>query len=148
MSEHKDYREWMLVKAGINNESDRPVGFKEREIWLCNIGENVGYENDGKGGRFTRPVLIVKAFNRQTCFVVPLSTTPKRTVYHFVFDGNTGKESVALLSQPRTVDASRLNRKIGMVSEQDFKVIKRCLGEALGLIQFTPAQGGGDIPKD
>jgi mRNA interferase MazF len=147
MSE-KDYRQWMPVKAELHNEASRPIGYKEREIWLCNIGENIGYENDGKGRRFVRPVLIVTAFNRQTCFVVPLSTTPKRTRFHFAFDGNTGKESVALLSQPRAIDASRLHRKIGIVSERDFNVLRGLLAESLGLIQFTPAQGGGDIPKD
>jgi mRNA interferase MazF len=144
----KDYREWMPVKAGINNDADRPIGFKEREIWLCSVGENVGYENDDKGRRYMRPVLIVRAFNKQTCFVVPLSTTPRRTPFHYPFDGGTGKTSVALLSQPRTIDTSRLHRKIGVVDERDFDGIKGQLAVALGLKQFTPAQGGGDIPKD
>ena len=32
--------------------------FKEREVWWCKIGLNVGVEQDGKGNNYTRPILI------------------------------------------------------------------------------------------
>jgi len=34
------------------------MGYKKRETWICNIGENIGFEEDGKGNEFTRPVII------------------------------------------------------------------------------------------
>jgi mRNA interferase MazF len=68
----KDYKNWMPIKSEINNGERFPKGIKEREIWICNLGDNVGFEEDGKGNDFTRPVLILKVFNRRFCYVVPL----------------------------------------------------------------------------
>lgn len=122
---NKDYIAWTPVKSKINNNQFCPMGFKEREIWICNVGDNVGFEEDGKGVDFTRPVLILKAFNRRFCYVVPLSTTSKRGKFYYAFDGNTGKASVALLSQLRAVDSVRLRDKIGFVRKEDFNEIKK-----------------------
>jgi mRNA interferase MazF len=127
----KDYSDWMPVKSEINNKERFPRGIKEREIWICNLGDNVGFEEDGKGNDFTRPVLILKVFNRRFCYVVPLSRTEKRDKYHYAFDGKTGKESVALLSQLRAIDSVRLRDKIGFVSKEDFKIIKNQMVELI-----------------
>lgn len=121
----KDYCDWMSVKSEINNEELFPLGIKAREIWICNLGDNVGFEQDGKGCDFTRPVLILKAFNRRFCYVLPLSTTTKRGRFYFSFDGGTGRISVALLSQLRAVDSCRLRNKIGVCKKNDFVEIKK-----------------------
>ena len=120
----KDYSNWMPVKAEINNNEFFPPGYKERDIWICNIGDNIGFEEDGKGRDFTRPVLVLKVFNRRFCYVVPLSTTDKRGKFYYPFDGCTGKISVALLSQLRAIDSSRLRDKIGFAKMEDFLEIK------------------------
>jgi len=120
----KDYKRWVGVKKKINNNERYPLGFRERDIWVCNVGENVGFEEDGKGEDFVRPVLILKVFNRKFCHIVPLSTTEKRGRYCYAFDGKTGKTSVAILSQTKSVDAVRLHAKIGKVSKGDFERIK------------------------
>jgi len=121
----KDYKIWMPVKSEINNKELCPKGIKEREIWICNVGDNVGFEEDGKGNDFTRPVLILKVFSKRFCYIVPLSKTEKRGKYYYAFDGNTGKTSVALLSQLRAVDSSRLRDKIGFAKKEDFDKIKK-----------------------
>ena len=121
----KDYKKWMPIKSEINNKELCPKGIKEREIWICNVGDNVGFEEDGKGSDFTRPVLILKVFSRRFCYVVPLSKTDKRGKHYYAFDGNTGKISVALLSQIRAVDSFRLRDKIGMANKKDFDEIKK-----------------------
>lgn len=128
----KDYKVWMAVKADIHNKQLRPAGFKPREIWIANIGENIGHEEDGKGTLFTRPVLIIAAYGRM-CFVLPLSTTDKRGRYYHAFDGQTGQTSVALLSQAHAIDGARLRRKVGCASEKDFADIKKQLRELLAL---------------
>jgi mRNA interferase MazF len=120
----KDYAAWMAVKASLHNNLARPIGFKQRDIWICSIGENIGFEEDGKGSLFIRPVLILKAFSNVMCHIVPLSTTEKRGIFYYEFDGQTGKVSVALLTQSRIVDSARLRRKIGVVSKKDFAAIK------------------------
>ena len=129
----KDYQIWMPIKTRINNNESYPIGFKERDVWICNIGENIGFEEDGKGNDFTRPVLILKVFNRRFCYVVPLSKTEKRGKYYYAFDGNTGKTSVALLSQTRSIDATRLSRKVGFINKEDFTKIKSKIKEILFL---------------
>lgn len=121
----KNYKQWMKVKSTINNGDFRPIGYKERDVRLCNLGENIGFEEDGKGDKYLRPVLVLKAYSRLTCYIVPLSTTSKEDKYHYKFDAGTGKVSNALLSQTRTIDSSRLTRKIGVASEVDFNEIKR-----------------------
>ena len=95
---NKSYSIWTPLKQEINNSNLRPLGCKEREIWFANLGENIGFEEDGKGNDFTRPVLVLRVFNKNFCYVVPLSTTNKRGKYYYPFDSKTGKISVALLS--------------------------------------------------
>ncbi len=121
----KDYQTWTPVKIKVNNKELSPRGFKEREIWICNVGDNIGFEEDGKGEDYTRPVLILKVFNRRFCYIVPLSTTNKRGKFYYPFEGNTGKVSVALLSQLRAIDSVRLRDKIGFATKEGFNAIKK-----------------------
>ena len=129
----KDYRTWTPIKTNINNKKSYPLGFKERDIWICNIGENIGFEEDGKGKNFIRPVLILKVFNRQFCHIIPLSSSNKTGKFYHSFDGNTGIISMALLSQSKAIDSSRLLRKIGTATKNDFIEIKRKTRKILSL---------------
>lgn len=126
---HKDYIQWMPVKAKLHNARDRPL-YKEREVFWISIGENVGFEEDGKNARFNRPVLVIKKFSAGMCWGIPLSTTEKRGKYYLPIRLNTGT-SVALLSQLRTFDTSRFNNKIGMVSETEFAQVRLKIAELL-----------------
>jgi mRNA interferase MazF len=123
----------MLVKARIHRQPSTITGLREREVWICNIGENVGFEEDGKGSTYSRPVLVLKVFHRRFCCVLPLSTTPKRGRYYFPFESGTGKMSVALLSQIRSIDTARLRRKIGVIDEAQFRILKSQLVKILSL---------------
>jgi len=127
----KDYQVWTPIKVHINNTDLRPMGCKKREVWICNMGENVGFEEDGKGSEFTRPVLILKVFNREFCHIVPLSTTSKRGRFYYPFEGNTGKISVAILSQSKPIDTARLSRKVGYINKEDFAEIQKQIKEVL-----------------
>ena len=121
---NKNYKIWTPLKSEINNKNLRPQGCKKREIWICNLGENIGFEEDGKGNQFTRPVLILKVFNKNFCHIVPLSTTNKRSRFYYPFNGQTGKISVALLSQSRPIDIARLSRKVGYINKEKFEEIQ------------------------
>ena len=121
----KDYSIWTPIKKEINNGIGMMNSkyFKERDIWWANFGENVGFEEDGKGSRFLRPILVLRKFNQKLLLVVPLSTTNKEGKYYFQFKFNS-KFSNALLSHLRSIDSSRLAKKIGMVSSNEFSLIK------------------------
>ena len=119
----KDFKKWHSKKTVIDKIEARPF-FHERQIWYCYLGLNIGFEQDGSGPDFLRPILIIRKFNNEIFWGVPLTMTPKKTKYYFpfIFDKNTN--SVAILSQIRLIDARRLGYKIGEISEEDFQRLK------------------------
>lgn len=57
----KDFDGWNTKKKLAHAINKRPF-FHEREIWYCALGVNVGFEQDGKGKDFLRPVIGIKKF--------------------------------------------------------------------------------------
>ncbi|MDP2741230.1 MAG: type II toxin-antitoxin system PemK/MazF family toxin [bacterium] len=115
----KDFQKWHYKKAQVDDIEKRPF-FHEREIWFCHLGANVGFEQDGTGDDFQRPIVIIRKFNNEVCWIVPLSKTEKRSKYYFAFKFNDTITSVAILSQIRLLDARRLSRKIGEINKNEF----------------------------
>ena len=126
----KKYNEWNEVKKIVDNRSNI-INFKEREIYWARIGENVGFEQNGKGDEFSRPVLIVKKLNKHLFFGVPLSTSIKAGNYFHQFQFLEDKESTALLVQAKVFDIKRVDKKIGMINKDDFIELKNNLKELL-----------------
>ena len=119
----KRFDEWSEVK--IRTESKKEIiFFKEREIYWANIGENIGFEQDGKGKDFMRPILIFRKYNNRLFLGIPLSTQLKEGSFFFNFQFISVKESCALLVQARTYDVKRLDRKIGMINKNDFTLLE------------------------
>lgn len=126
----KDYRVWMLRKARLHNRPEYSVFFAERDIWNCYVGENIGYEQDGRGEDFLRPVVIIRKFNSQMFWGIPLTGTIKNMPMYYVFtpvrkDGFPGRTSSAVLSQMRPMDVRRLRYKSGHISKADFDRLKQ-----------------------
>ena len=119
----KKFDEWNEVKKSISQEKN-VVYFKERDIFWASIGVNVGFEQDGKGDIFSRPVLILKKYSKNIFLGIPLSTKIKEGSFFFNFKLN-GKNSNALLVQSRIYDSKRLENKTGMISKDDFELLKR-----------------------
>src|SRR3989338_4044361 len=107
----KDFNKWNEKKKKIHHRAISPF-FHEREIWWCSLGANIGFEQDGAGEEYNRPVLILKGISRQTCFVIPLTASEKRHPLRPSIGAIEGKEARALLSQIRLIDAKRLVRKM------------------------------------
>jgi mRNA-degrading endonuclease toxin of MazEF toxin-antitoxin module len=121
----KDYKNWHNKKKEVNNDRPR-VFFKEREIWFCYLGENVGFEQDGRGKEFLRPVIILKKFNNEILWAIPLTKIrKKKSPYYFSFSFRRDEISSAIISQIRLVDAKRLKYKIGDIGEKDFEFVKK-----------------------
>lgn len=121
----KDFDNWKRLKARLN-ERDRFPTFRQREIWWFSVGVNVGHEEDGKGSFASRPVLIVRKFNRRLFWGVPLTTQIKEKLhYHRVHF--KGKEQCVMLSQMRLWDAKRLRNKMGQLPEDQFEEIRSAL---------------------
>ncbi len=126
---NKDYEIWTKTKAKTNEKEIR-AKYKEREIWFANLGENIGFEEDGKGNEFIRPVLIIQGFSKELCLVVPLSTAKKTGKFYYpLTSGN--KKAVAILSQLRSLDTLRLSRKMSYLNKESFIEIKEKLKELI-----------------
>jgi mRNA-degrading endonuclease toxin of MazEF toxin-antitoxin module len=63
--------------------------------------------------------------------VVPLTTKSKKGKYYFTFKIDESRESTAILSQLRLLDAKRLQYKIGNISVSDFKNLKEKIRQLL-----------------
>ena len=125
----KDYKKWHKVKSDIENKNQR-INFQIRDVLFCSIGENVGFEQDGRGEEFLRPVVVLKKFNKQVFLGVPLTHTDKKGKYYFNFELG-GETSVAILSQVRLFDAKRIKYKLGMIAENYFSVLKEKIRQLL-----------------
>ncbi len=126
----KDYTHWHTIKTNVHNEKQRPF-FHEREIWFCLLGANIGFEQDGRGQEYLRPVVVVRKFNNEVCRIIPLTKNQKKGMYYFSFSYTTNIVSTAILSQIKLVDSKRLEYKSGDMNEKDFTILKQKLTRLL-----------------
>lgn len=120
----KDFENWNKKKQAIHSEERTYIHFSEREIWFCALGINIGFEQDGNGERFLRPVLIVKKINQYQCIGIPLTRTIRMGDEFLSLSDNDGP-STALLAQIRFFDAKRLvyfSKKIELESFEKVKI--------------------------
>lgn len=106
--------------------------FKERDIYYARVGHNVGFEQNGRGVSFLRPVVILRKFNDRLFWGIPLTRTKKKGDYYYSFSFTHNKMSTAILSQLRLFDSHRLMHKIGMISPIDFENLKKKTSNLLG----------------
>ena len=128
----KDFKIWTPVKSNLHNSNDERLFFHEREVWYSHLGGNIGFEQDGRGDQFLRPVVIIRKFNNEIFWGVPLTRTRKRLPFYFAFNiqtetGADDEKSVAVLSQIRLIDAKRLRRMTRYISEEDIILLKKKL---------------------
>ncbi|MHB8860634.1 MAG: type II toxin-antitoxin system PemK/MazF family toxin [Minisyncoccota bacterium] len=119
----KDFDAWNEKKKAADG-SDLNLYFYEREVWWCAIGANVGFEQDGKGEKFARPVLVLKKYSKNVFIGVPFTTAKREGKYHHSFPFLDGT-STALLSQVRLFDSKRLLVKMGRVAQVDYEEVRR-----------------------
>lgn len=130
--ENHIYDNWNGTKKNLANQSDRKMHFKEGEIWWCYIGQNLGSESSGKLPNFTRPVLVIKKLNSDTCICLPLTTKQKEGNWYFsILFQNVNQ--IVVLSQIKMIHSKRLQRRMGSLSFSIFKLIKEKLRELLEL---------------
>ncbi len=129
MNYKKNFDKWNIRKKEIDSERSLK-SFHEREIWFVNIGENVGFEQNGKGDEFLRPVIVYKKFSKNIFLGIPLTTTEKKSKFYVNFKFKD-KNSTAILSQIKLFDVKRLKYKTGRMSQGDFKKVKIKLIELL-----------------
>src|SRR3989344_9412154 len=119
----KDFQSWHREKSGIHEDKIRPF-FHEREIWFASLGANIGFEEDGKGREFLRTILVLRKFNNESLWGIPITKKIKTGKYYFVFNLEDRGQNNLILSQLRIMDAKRLKYKIGILDLKDFNKAK------------------------
>ncbi len=120
----KDFSEWHKEKSDIHEDRQRPF-FHEREIWFASLGANIGFEEDGRGKEFRRPVLVLRKFNNESFWAIPLTKKTKKGEYYFTFSLENRGSNTVILSQLRMIDSKRLQYKIGVLDIKDYVEIKQ-----------------------
>jgi mRNA interferase MazF len=127
---HKDFDRWNEQQKKIDASATPRVFFHEREIWSTRLGHNIGFEQDGKGRCFLRPVLVLRKFNNEVLWALPLTRRDKpgnpyyaRFLYYPHPEvAGPPLHAIAILSQLRLIDGKRLRYKIGTVPADEFVV--------------------------
>lgn len=125
----KNFDGWNIQKKMIHDMENKK-SFHEREVWFIKIGENVGFEQNGKGEEFLRPVIVYRKFSKNVFLGIPLTKVFKEGKFYsnFIFQG---RKSNAILSQIRLFDSKRLSYSIGRMSKGDYNRVKEKLIELI-----------------
>ena len=92
----------------------------------------MGFEQDGRGDEFLRPLIVLKKFNNEVLWGIPLTKVRKKDKpFYFIFSFHSHRETTAILSQIRLIDAKRLKYKTGDISEEDFQSLKAKIKQLL-----------------
>jgi mRNA interferase MazF len=118
------FDKWNIIKKQTSQETIL-VGFKTRDIFNIKIGQNIGYEQNGKGKDFVRPVIIYKKLTKDMFIGIPLTTTQRDGSFFFSFKFIPDKTSIAILPQAKLFSSKRLLNKIGVINKDDYKKLKR-----------------------
>lgn len=119
----KDFDRWNEVKKRIDIEDNPNLFPKEGWVWMCMVGINIGFEQNGTGIIFERPVLVIKKFNNKMYWVAPLSTKQKTYDFYYNFVDPNGNKSSVILAQMRLVSVKRFIRDMYKMNEVDFDAI-------------------------
>ena len=114
---------WAKVANYINSRPYKRIYYHEGDIVWAALGKNIGQEQDGKGMRFTRPVLILHGYSEHLFFALPLTSSHKSSPYYFKLSSQTNADTV-LLSQGKTLDTRRIEgRPIGKLPPEELEKV-------------------------
>lgn len=121
----KNFKDWLVLKENID-KSERGPNVKERDIWWCSLGQNIGNEMDGKNELFHRPVIIVKKLSGDTVLVAPITSKEKDGSWYFRITLK-GENRTVCLHQIRIINTKRLGKSVARLSESQFIDLKDSL---------------------
>jgi len=136
---HRDrFDEWNSLKKRLN--STESIQFNERDILFLSMGQNIGYEQYGKGEEFLRPVVVMRKFNQHLFLGIPLSSQIKEGYYFHTIHFKDRTNS-ALLLQTKTFDSKRIKYKLARLGVKEFEKLKERFCE---VVTPLPERRGSD----
>ena len=128
----KDFDKWNILKQNIElTNKPLKVFLQPRDVWMISLGRNIGFEQNGTGDNFSRPVLIVKKFNNQMFWVVPLTTRQKNLDFYYNFIDPSKRPVSAIMAQMRLISIKRCKRMLYRLNQNDFDSILKKLADFL-----------------
>lgn len=122
-------KKWCNLKEKISKET-WDIFFYEREIWFIKMWENIWFEQSWKWEEYRRPVLILRKFDSNIFWWIPLTSRDKKWNYYeeITFTKKwEGYKSTCILFQARAFDRRRLSQRIWILDKNQFKKIKNKL---------------------
>ncbi len=119
-----EFDTWNEIKKNI--DTDIPIDRfpKEGEVWMSKLGKNIGYEQNGSGDNFSRPIVVIKKFNNHMFWVIPLSTKQKGFDFYFNYTDPNGLHVSAIVAQMKLLSIKRLQRKLYEMPHELFNQLK------------------------
>lgn len=106
---------------------------KKGDICIVDLSSSFGYEQRG-----SRPAILMSPIIAGLVVVIPLTTNLEALRFPFTLPiiesslNNLEQNSVALIFHIKSIDKSRLRRKVGFVSLSDLKRIDSQIKKMLG----------------
>ena len=122
----KDVDSWNIRKKDIHDIGESKL-YHARETWWCNLGINIGSEQDGDKVNYDRPVLILRGLSRQTCIILPLTTSKERHKMRMPIGKIQDQDASVIISQIRVIDTKRLVKKIEFLDKKIFKMVTKAV---------------------
>ena len=120
----KRFLEWIGLKERLHASVISIPYVREGEMWWASIGENVGWEINGKNKNFTRPVIVLKKLAKGFYFVIPVTSQLRNGTWYINFKQRE-KAMTACLQQARSMDYRRFYSKLGELDDEDYRKIKQ-----------------------
>lgn len=136
---------WNKIKKRLHY-SREPLFCNPREIWWCYLGMNIGTEQNGKHDIFERPILVVQVFSKETCRIIPLTSSIKNDRHHLSIAYNNEAGSL-ILSQTRSISTKRLSRKMCRLEEGQFINAINKLKDSIQVETPTTVEGNGGFSE-
>ena len=126
------FERWNKIKRKTDSKDSSVTRFFHyRDVWWCKFGKNIGFEQDGKGDRFLRPVLVLRVLGKDTLLIVPLTTSGDTHFFRLDVGIVDGKPAKAIISQIRVIDARRLEERVDKVAPKYMNTIKKTIKSLL-----------------
>lgn len=123
-----DFDVWNEIKKKTEQKEQRLEAIpQEREVWVAIIGRNIGREQHGELQNFSRPVLVIKKFNNEMFWIIPLTRKQKNLDFYFNFVDVNNKQASGVLAQMKMMSIKRFERKIYTLDRKIFEKMKSVL---------------------
>ncbi len=120
---NKRFAEWIDLKERLHSKDTQPPHVNEGDIWWTSVGENIGFEINGKSRLLTRPVVIFKKLTHGFYLVIPTTSQERNGTWYVSFP-HSSLIKTACLHQVRTIDYRRLHSRLGRLDEVDFRRLR------------------------